>query len=546
MKVAPRQAPVTRRVLGIDPGTNVLGYAIVTETGKRRELVTLGTHKTPTGEAAEKLKSIYAFLSALIDLHAPTENYLPDLKKMKRSAQMRAFTAHDLLTHSAGLRGEYNNALFVDKPSADCLPEYIVQDTILIPPGHIQSYSNFGYGILGCLIAEVSGMSYGDYLREYIFAPAGMNDSGLYRDLKVNERMSDGFLTEGINVAEPSIQDLSAGDLVSTAADMQRFLMMMLQKGKIDGKQILPTAAWEKMHTDQIGELTLKAGNEFGYGLFFERSKAVSGAQIGTIREHGGDTRLFHTAMFYASEAGVGVTVMTNTEHGARAARRTAKNIFENYLQEVKGFDLTEKEKKETETTAAPGLTIDKLTGEYGVGIGAITLKKRGKRKFKAKTDFKSPNFKLKELQPGVYSVKVILLGLVPLKLKKTRFYFEQHGDDIYIKQQQSDAPSGKYVAKKRRNNYPVADWKKHTGDYRVLEARGVGWNMYPTTLRVKNGLIRLTMTDPLNGNTQELTFEAVSDTFAETNIVGRGVGEYIRVLDNGNLFYSGFELEKK
>ena len=73
MKVAPRQAPVTRRVLGIDPGTNVLGYAIVTETGKRRELVTLGTHKTPTGEAAEKLKSIYAFLSELIDLHAPTE-----------------------------------------------------------------------------------------------------------------------------------------------------------------------------------------------------------------------------------------------------------------------------------------------------------------------------------------------------------------------------------------------------------------------------------------------------------------------------------------
>ena len=64
---------MTRRVLGIDPGTNVLGYAIVTETGKRRELVALGAHKTPTGEAAEKLKSIYAFLAELIDLHAPTE-----------------------------------------------------------------------------------------------------------------------------------------------------------------------------------------------------------------------------------------------------------------------------------------------------------------------------------------------------------------------------------------------------------------------------------------------------------------------------------------
>ena len=73
MKVAPRPAPATRRVLGIDPGTNVLGYAVVVETGRRRELVTLGTHKTAGAEAAEKLKSIYAFLSELIDLHAPTE-----------------------------------------------------------------------------------------------------------------------------------------------------------------------------------------------------------------------------------------------------------------------------------------------------------------------------------------------------------------------------------------------------------------------------------------------------------------------------------------
>lgn len=73
MKVAPRHVPLTRRVLGIDPGTNVLGYAVILQTGSRRKLLALGTHKTVGGEAAEKLRSIYAFLSGLIDLHRPTE-----------------------------------------------------------------------------------------------------------------------------------------------------------------------------------------------------------------------------------------------------------------------------------------------------------------------------------------------------------------------------------------------------------------------------------------------------------------------------------------
>ena len=73
MKVAARKPPVTRRVLGIDPGTNLLGYAVVLQTGQKRKLLALGAHKTSAGEAAEKLRSIHAFLTELIDLHQPTE-----------------------------------------------------------------------------------------------------------------------------------------------------------------------------------------------------------------------------------------------------------------------------------------------------------------------------------------------------------------------------------------------------------------------------------------------------------------------------------------
>ena len=73
MKLAARATPVRRRVLGIDPGSNVLGYAIVEQIAGRQRLIVLGTHLAKGVEAAEKLSSIYGFLTALIARHHPDE-----------------------------------------------------------------------------------------------------------------------------------------------------------------------------------------------------------------------------------------------------------------------------------------------------------------------------------------------------------------------------------------------------------------------------------------------------------------------------------------
>ena len=73
VKLAPRAPAVCRRVLGIDPGTNVLGYAVVEQTGAERKLILLGTHMAKGADAAQKLSSIYAFLHQLIARHHPTE-----------------------------------------------------------------------------------------------------------------------------------------------------------------------------------------------------------------------------------------------------------------------------------------------------------------------------------------------------------------------------------------------------------------------------------------------------------------------------------------
>jgi len=44
-------------------------------------------------------------------------------------------------------------------------------------PGEAYRYSNSGYFLLGVVVERVSGDSWGDYLAEHVFAPAGMTST---------------------------------------------------------------------------------------------------------------------------------------------------------------------------------------------------------------------------------------------------------------------------------------------------------------------------------------------------------------------------------
>ncbi len=91
-------------------------------------------------------------------------------------------TVRQLLTHSSGLgdffKPQNMDAMLKARTASDILP-LIAADKPSFAPGSKFSYSNSGFALLGVVIERVSGQSYGDYLREHIFAPAGMTDTGL-------------------------------------------------------------------------------------------------------------------------------------------------------------------------------------------------------------------------------------------------------------------------------------------------------------------------------------------------------------------------------
>lgn len=87
-----------------------------------------------------------------------------------------------LLNHTSGLgdffRPENMGAMLKARSASDILP-LIANDKPAFSPGSKFSYSNSGFALLGIVIERVSGLSYGEYLRHHVFAPAGMNNTGL-------------------------------------------------------------------------------------------------------------------------------------------------------------------------------------------------------------------------------------------------------------------------------------------------------------------------------------------------------------------------------
>jgi len=91
-------------------------------------------------------------------------------------------------------------------------------------PGERWSYTNAGYIVLGYLIEKLSGQSYETFLRENIFAPLGMDDTGYDRPGTILKHRAAGYSRDGTMYKNAMYFDMSlfgpSGALYSTIEDM--------------------------------------------------------------------------------------------------------------------------------------------------------------------------------------------------------------------------------------------------------------------------------------------------------------------------------------
>ena len=123
-------------------------------------------------------------------------------------------------------------------------------------PGSAESYSNYGFVLLGAIIEKISGLSYYEYVDAHLFAPAGMTNSGfLPEDVAVAGR-SIGYTTEDgalvTNKDSLPYRGTAAGGGYSTVKDMLKFANA-LQSGKLVPPSLLGQASMPQTDSTWYG-----------------------------------------------------------------------------------------------------------------------------------------------------------------------------------------------------------------------------------------------------------------------------------------------------
>jgi CubicO group peptidase (beta-lactamase class C family) len=152
-------------------------------------------------------------------------------------------TIHQLLTHTSGM-GDYhvidgwattsagwNSAEQVLSQTMD----FIRKAPLGFTPGTGHAYSNSAYTVLGAIVQQVSGQSYYDYMRQHVFAPAGMAASGFFTrpQWQSDRRFARPYATQPSGqrtdvVDQELFIGLPDGNAFATAPDMVRFTRALL------------------------------------------------------------------------------------------------------------------------------------------------------------------------------------------------------------------------------------------------------------------------------------------------------------------------------
>jgi CubicO group peptidase (beta-lactamase class C family) len=132
----------------------------------------------------------------------PITNYFPEVPEDKKQ-----ITLHQLLTHTSGLNFDYfyDEATLEDRAIMRDREKYIrsvLNHPLAFKPGGGRLYSNTAFSLLAIIIENLSGESYENYVREHLFKPAGMTETGYYvpRDLR---RVARGYNDGGMDYGYP-------------------------------------------------------------------------------------------------------------------------------------------------------------------------------------------------------------------------------------------------------------------------------------------------------------------------------------------------------
>jgi CubicO group peptidase (beta-lactamase class C family) len=269
---------------GSDPEVVAAGVASVHGDPMRADAIMRIQSMTKAITAVAALRLVEA---GRLGLDQSLEEWLPELADRRVLTSptaplddtvpaQRPITLRHLLTLASGYGMELGDSSLqhaMVHNGTDAGPEPVALDAdewlarladlpLAFQPGEGWRYHH-SFGILGILIARLTGRPLGEHLAEDLFDPLGMPDTAFWVPAEKIDRLPaayrpdvGGFVetepARGGFYAGPPQFDVSHAELVSTAHDYHRFLRMLVERGHLGGAPMISEAHLRDMTSDQV------------------------------------------------------------------------------------------------------------------------------------------------------------------------------------------------------------------------------------------------------------------------------------------------------
>lgn len=245
--------------------------------------------------------------------------YLPGFKLDNKAAGEQAII-RDLLCHRLGFKTFQGDFTFYNTN--------LTSQQIIEKLGHMKAtypfrtkwgYTNSAFLTAGEIIPRVTGKSWDAYLREHIFAPLGMgNTLALTADMpqSLNRTVPHTLVDERLTAIPYGQLDnmAPAMSICSSVNDMSKWVLALLNNGKVGNRQVIPVAAIQatRQAQDVVGSVRHLDGETdyelYGLGWFLQD---YSGHRIVM---HDGGVNGYVSSVTLVPQDHLGIVILTNTD----------------------------------------------------------------------------------------------------------------------------------------------------------------------------------------------------------------------------------------
>ena len=225
-------------------------------------------------------------------------------------------TAHQLMSHTAGLRDEGPAFGPHDEGALAATVRSWTDDYVFVEPGRVMSYSNPGVTLAGYLLEQLAKKPYADVIDERLFRPLGMTHSTFRPTVAMTWPFAQGHTATAAGpptVVRPFADHAGywpAGFMFSNVADLARFTIAFMNDGIIEGRPVLKPSTISALSTGYTDVPSSADHARYGYGLTTSMHRGAR------LVEHGGAIDGFGALVRMLPDRKAAVVILVNRTGG--------------------------------------------------------------------------------------------------------------------------------------------------------------------------------------------------------------------------------------